>query len=305
MTPKTQVAVAHPAVVTPPPGSALIISNNAAVERSIKGFWRTANGNVPASWTIMGGFTGSGATQLATDGARDLWLARNGAGRDGEILEFSPTAVGNARPIFAIWEPICAGANGGQSRGIAVDSTNNVYVTVSSYPSGTCILVFPPGSTTASREIDDPHLMQPWNLMIRGKTIFVSDYSENAIYGYPLSSSGTVSPTFTIAGSITGLSRPMGFGFDGRGNLYVAQDSRVDVWNVGLSGNVAPSRTIVLQGSGTTAIAVGSLTLSAADVLGTSSEIVTYRVGDAGPTPLRTLIGPKTRIYTPYAILYR
>src|SRR5205823_13200320 len=77
-----------------------------------------------------------------------------------------------------------------------------------------------------------------------------NSYSHNvantSITVYAPGAGGTATPTATIAGGSTGLSRPAGIALDGAGNIYVSNfnNNSITVYAPGASGNATPTTTI-------------------------------------------------------------
>lgn len=308
--PSSQIALAsdvHPLLNgTPPPGQAMMIAN--ASTRTIEGFWRSANGNVGPRWTIGGSQTELVfPTYLAVDPTTEsLWVSQGAI--YNSILEFARDARGNVAPLVTIHDPLCSnGSNGSYS--LAVDTSGDLFVAVWAGAGNDCILMFPPGSQTATKEIDDPALMRPEGLIYSNGMLYVADMDANAIDGYPSTASGTTSPTFQITGAATQLKSPQSIGFDKDGALYVDQRDSATIlaYDHPVAGNMAPTRTIPIQTVGNVVgtMAASPLTLLVIAQDASGPIVETYRDISKGGAPLRSLGGTKTRLTLPKAIVLR
>lgn len=289
----------------PPLGQQIVVAN--FNDSSIRVWWRSATGNLPPAFTIVGPHTGfSNPIDLASDPTGNLYVE----GRQQNIVEFPPSARGDASPSESISHPACANGNGGFYR-LATDENGNLYVLVEAEAPPSCILVFAPGSIISNREIDDPGWRFPSGIAIGNGVLYIVDEQANAIEAYPEKSSGTVSPSMRIVGPKTRLSSPMRVGIDKNGGIYVQQQINSNVilaYDHPKSGDMAPTRTITAQSVNgfSTALTTGALTLA---VVGTAPDytpvVETYRDIASGGTPLHAISGNKTHLNNPKALLYR
>lgn len=300
------MSVAQPQLnKTPPPGQALLIGNSG--DRSIRGFWKSANGNVSPSWTITGSNTQIlGIESMALDPSGNLWIGQGA--NSVAIIEFAHDARGNATPLTVIGAPRCANGDAGNDF-LAFDPSGNMYVLLWTGPGTNCILVYAPGAKTASREIDDSSLVRPSGLVYSNGMLYTADMTSDAIDGYPASASGETSPTFQITGSATKLKSPASLGFDKDGALYVQQEDgtgTILAYDHPVSGNMAPTRTIAVQTNrgllGVMIVTPLTLLIDAASPTD-ADQIETYR--DIGGPVLRILGGAKTKLNGVSAMVVR
>jgi hypothetical protein len=224
-----------------------------------------ANGNVAPIRTIAGPNTGfiypATVWGTAIDAAGDLWavVVNLSTFTNGYLEEFAPGANGNVAPIATI-----AGSNAlnNNSDTVAIDAAGKIHQAIY----GISLLTFAPGSNGNVAPILD----------ISGSNAFPSsglyqmafDANGNqyvaqqsaagtdGIYGWSLSATGNVAPTFSLVGANTTLNTHVrGIAFDAGGYMYVSNSQNgiglplngptaINVFAPGASGNVAPVRVI-------------------------------------------------------------
>jgi hypothetical protein len=150
---------------------------------------------------------------LAVDSAGNMYVATNDLNSDGmynQVLEFPPGTTGStAMPARTITGPSTGLGQGGLN-GVAVDSSGNIYASISQTTAGVVnhIVVFAPGTT-----------------------------------------SGDQAPSRVISGTLTQLNNPSSMAFDAAGELFVqnapggAINPYVTVYPSSAANNVAPVRT--------------------------------------------------------------
>jgi secreted PhoX family phosphatase len=211
----------YPDAITVTPNYGIYVANalgGAGGNGSITWYAAGSNGNVSPSIVISGANTGlndpTGLALGTTQSVLYLYVLNASGGPDaaGSVTIYRAYTSGDPAPAQEI-----SGNSSGDQTGfnnpssIAVDSSNNIYVTND-------------GST--------------------------SDGADSVTI-YAASSNGNVAPTTTISGSNTELNLPNGIVIDSNGLIYVANDGSVNggidtitVYSPGSSGNVAPITTI-------------------------------------------------------------
>lgn len=228
-----------------------------------------SNANVTASATISSGSshdkTGLNLPDAVAVDSNGFIYAANilaGYNQNGSITMYAPGSNGNVAPVSTL-----AGPHTGLSGpiGIALDSSNNLYVLNDfSSPSGS-ITVYPPGfggdtaptwAIQGNDSKDQTGFDNPTAIAIDGSYIYVTN--EGSVSGfadsvtiYRLGTYGNVAPIATISGPLTQLNLPDGIALDSRGNIYVANEvyfggcnGLITIYPPGSNGNVAPSRVI-------------------------------------------------------------
>jgi sugar lactone lactonase YvrE len=166
------------------------------------------------------------------------------------VTSYPIGAAGNAAPTFG-QTGLCT------PFGIAVDSTNNVYITNvgtnDGYSSVTEYAAGSNGDTPPLNTIVGPHtgLDRPTGVAVSGGKIYVTNYGSyhgdvDSVTIYAAGVNGDTAPIATISGSNTRLSAPARVAVDVNGNIYVTNppDNTVTIYAPGSSGNVAPSNII-------------------------------------------------------------
>jgi hypothetical protein len=249
----------------------------------------TANGTVSPTATLTGPanvfFTG-----LAVDGAGNAYVGGetfgSGGGSGGppltsvEILVYAPGASGT-QPTRTITSSSFQ-VNQGGIDALAVDTSGNLYVSgILAAPNlGSGIAVFSP---TASANAVPTRIIggSATTLVGLGSVPIAVDpagniYISNAdplapesVLIFNSSANGNVPPTSTIGGPATTINSIQGLATDGAGNVYVSTTPsdpnalpEILEFSAGLTGNVAPTRTI--SGSATTMTESGNLALDSA-----------------------------------------
>ncbi len=175
----------------------------------------SSNGNVAPQVIIGGSSTGLNyPIGLAVDSANSLYALNASGGTDyaGSVTAYSYTSYGNVAPIVTIQGTNSSNQTGFEfPSGLALDSSNNIYVTNDGSVSG----------------------------------------GADSVTIYAAGSHGNVAPMATISGPLTQLNLPSGIAVDSSGNIYVANDGSdggnidsITVYPPGSNGNVAPTFSI-------------------------------------------------------------
>ena len=206
---------------------------------------------------IGGSNTGLNGPQYdAFDSAKKLYVTNYNAGTQvGSLTVYASQATGNVLPFAQI---AGVGSGIGYPRGVALDSTSNIYVAnVGAGPSFvSSVLVFPAGSNgqVAPGAVLTGALTGlnfPTGIKVDSKgLIYVANTGNGTITIYPAQSIGNAAPTTTIGGPNTepptGMQAPTGLALDSALNIYVADKAtnQILVFATGATGNVAPIRII-------------------------------------------------------------
>ncbi|MBV8172032.1 MAG: hypothetical protein JO219_08890 [Candidatus Eremiobacteraeota bacterium] len=169
-------------------------------------------------------------------------------------------------------------------------------------------------------------LLWPSGLAVdQSGTLFVANDGDLATGGqdsltvYAPNANGDAKPLRTIAGPLTGLTRPNGVAVDASGALYVANtgvsgsgesvvgQDRVLIFAPGASGDVAPVRFIkdaVIRPRGVALDGRGFIYISNYGAMVDAENSVTvYKMGaSADPAPVRRIAGSRTTLDTPLAL---
>lgn len=183
----------------------------------------TANGAAAATKTIAGSNTQiSSGGQIAVDAANNVYIPVGNTLVADSILMFNASATGNVAPTAVL---------GGTkttiyyARGVAVDTTGNLYV---------ASLAYNP-DTTGGAFNGTPSILE-----------------------FSAGSTGNVAPTRVISGTATGLGLFTSLRVDSAGNIYVNNAGTILKFGPTASGNVAPLASITTNvlGSSSGGIAV-------------------------------------------------
>ncbi len=216
--------------------------------------------NVPTQ-AITGGATGLNGTIGVAADSSDTYAANCGA---GNITAYAAGATGNALPVSTRGGFTCLAE-------LALDSSDNLYVTLPDQAAGIGIDVFAPGPNgNLIRQImgPDTQLNSPRPMAFdTSGNLYVGNSGAILVFGP--GASGDATPINVITGAATQLGRVTGLAFDSAGDLYATNCSNCSggsgatailVFAPGATGNQAPLR--VISGSNTrldapTDIAVG------------------------------------------------
>ncbi|MDQ6929733.1 MAG: NHL repeat-containing protein [Candidatus Eremiobacteraeota bacterium] len=189
----------------------------------------------------------------AFDSKKQLYVTNFNPGTQlGQVTVYASQATGNVIPLAQIFGN---GTGIGSPRGVALDSTNVLYVAnVGSGPNySSAILAYAPGATGNvppgfAIAGTSTGLNYPTGIKLDPKdNLFVANTGNGTITEYATHATGNVAPIAAIGGPNTGLQSPTGLSLDAQGNVYVADKAAnaIVVFAAGSSGNVAPIRTIV------------------------------------------------------------
>jgi sugar lactone lactonase YvrE len=303
-----------------PDGVALDSSANIYVSNhdSITIYAAGSNGNVAPLRSIKGVNTGLVAPgSIALDLSGDIYVANQfgGAEKSGSITVYTSGTNGNVAPKATI--------SGSKtqlnfSRGIALDSSGNIYVTnflassVTAYPAGS------DGNVAPSLTIGTPStgLAGPAGITLDSAgNIYVTNpfapfsASLGSITVYGAGSDADVAPIATIIDS--SLFGAIGIAVDSSGNIYVTNNfvlDEVTVFKAGRSGNVGPID--IIRGPSTRLSNPLAIALdSSGDIYvvnrgrDSTPSVTTYAPGSKGDAvPVAVLGGSRTGLLNPNAI---
>ncbi len=245
-------------------------------------FSPNANGNAAPIRSIAGANTGlTYPWDVTTDAADNLYVADY---LSNSIRIFTANASGN---VFAA--RVISGAATQLSRptGIDLDAQGNIYV--ANYSSNQ-INVYAPnasGNATPVRVIGGlaTKLSQPTHLRLVAGRLWVPNLGDSSVLAFDKDATGNMLPLSQLKGPATTLSTVWGVALDPRGNIYVANAAKVDMFAPNATGDVAPRRT--LAGTATTLTSAISIDLDSdwnlrvADAGGACLTFAPL----AGPTP--------------------
>ncbi|HEY3675887.1 MAG TPA: NHL repeat-containing protein [Candidatus Tumulicola sp.] len=205
-------------------------------------------GNAKPIARITGASTGlSYAQKIAVDASGNMYVANSDNGSSSpSVTVYAAGANGNATPLQTI-----AGANTGLSEayGIAVDNTNQIYVTNVSNSSVTVYAAGSNGNVTPEQTISGSNtgLHDPVGIALDASGDMYVANTNDSVTVYATGANGNVTPIRTITGNMTKLDSPRGVAIDATGNIYVANGSNsssVTVYAPGTKKNVKPIQTI-------------------------------------------------------------
>lgn len=173
------------------------------------------------------------------------------------LVSVAPAAAGaeDLTPIRTIID----NSGLGSPSGVARDSDGNLYVANNNFSSVTVYASGASGDAAPIRTIAGPAtgLQGPLALALDSTgNLYVAnaakDSDVNTVTVYGPGANGNVAPVRSISGSDTGLAQPSGLAVDASGDLFVTNadagpnpgDGSVTVYASGVSGNVAPIRSI-------------------------------------------------------------
>jgi DNA-binding beta-propeller fold protein YncE len=227
-----------------------------AYNSSVFIFPSSANGNVVPSTTISGVPTGLDYPNgIALDANGNIYVTNFGNFTPPSVTVYAAGASGNATATAII----SGAATGlGNPHGVAVDANGNIYVanrgnsSVTVYAAGTNGNMAPSATISgAATGLSNPHGLA----LDANGNIYVANSSggegSGSVTVYAAGAKNNATPTATITGSSTLLSRPNGIALDAQGNIYVANNgtATVLIYAAGSKNNVAP--TAMIGGSNT------------------------------------------------------
>jgi hypothetical protein len=211
--------------------------------------------------------SGSGTTtppplSLTSGGATSVYVVESPPSGNGSILQFSASANGTAAPSSTLTLPSSFLVDC-----VATDALGQIYVGGAlNSPSTTGeVLVYAAGSSgaaTPTRTITGGLgvLYSPESMVIdsSGQLYVLTGFTNNdGVVVYAANANGAATPVRTIQGPLTLFGADaISLALDPAGTIYVATigvggaAGQVYAFMPGLSGNVAPSRTITAGGSG-------------------------------------------------------
>ena len=255
-----------------------------------------SNGNVAPATTISGDKTGLALpVGIAVDSSGNIYSANAVIALIGgklkrltSITVYSAGSKGNASPVATI-----AGANTNLSpRGIAVDSSRNIYVTaafsIEMFSAGSNGNVSPALSITGA----DTGLSFPAAIALdSGGSIYVLNSSVQpsgipSVTTYPAGSSGDAVPSATITSNFTGIYGAYGVALDSVGNIYVINEDLsvgIAIYAAGSYANGVPPVSTIAGGNTGLGTPVGIAVDSSNNVFVLdTSDIKMYSAGSVG-----------------------
>ncbi len=257
---------------------------------------------------IGGSNTGlNGPQYLAFDATKHLYVTNFNPGTTfGQITEYAPQATGNVLPFAAIGG---SGSSVGDPRGVALNSTGNIYVTNVGAPpvQASSILVFPAGSSGAVPPINViagavTGLNFPTGIDLDSTgIIYVANTGNATLETFSATATGNAAPATAIGGPLTTLVSPAGLEVDGTGRILVADTaaSAVDIFASGASGNVAPVARIAGAAttlSGPSDVAVDSAGNIYVTNTGTGKILVFAPGANGNVAPTQSITAPGTLV---------
>lgn len=207
-------------------------------------FDKDATGNTPPKVTI----TMSDVGGIAVDVAGNMYAADTVLEK---IYVFAPDTLSGAAPELA---SRTIGVPGKAITGISIDAAGYIYA-VNGWGDNR-VSVYSPGTTDSAgsslvRTFTTHPLSEPngdsWGMALSNEgEIILPDGTQNLVSFYPKTGIGVVSPTRTIAGSLTRIEYPGGVAMDSEGRLYVASytNPKILIFAPDAFGNVAPIKVI-------------------------------------------------------------
>ena len=298
----------------PNPSNIYISSGAAGATRNtLTIFPASANGNVIPTGTLGGAATGLNLPNGLAFGSNNVLYVANGA---GSITEYPNGTSGNTAPSVTITSATLLAP-----QMIALDSTNNIFVTQNTATGGVdSVAGFAAASTGASAPAQliagaATGLSVPVGVALDSKgNVWVANSGNNSVTEYAVGSTGNVAPIATISGALTTLSGPTGIALDPTDNIEVANaNNTVTVFKVASTGNVAPTTTIA--GSGTLLNVPSELYVDANGVMyianngasgaGSNSVLEFLGTANGNALPLRDITGASTGLIQPFGVAAR
>jgi hypothetical protein len=310
-----------PAVAAASCAPCIYVANEAlGGEGSVTAYPLSAGGNVAWSRAIQGAKTGLGvASGVALDASGNIYVASGGA---NAVLVYAAASRGNAPAAEAI--------RGSKTRldhpsGVALDGGSNIFVANAGHgdsprPSVTVFAAGADGDVAPIRTISGSNtgLNSPSAVTFGPLgNLYVADRAARAILIFAPSSNGNVAPIRTISGEHTLMYEPSAIALDSAGELYVANyavspTGSVTVYAPGLSGNIAPIRSIYGPNTGIdlpTGIALDpsdNVYVANRDSEVGRGKLTAYTAGASGDVaPIQTILGSKTGLNRPSGIAIR
>lgn len=267
-----------------------------------------SSGNVIPTGTIAGALTGlNNPIGLTFNPAGVFYVANSGS-----INEYATGARGNAAPSTVI-------TNAALIRPLllALDATNNIYVTQNAASGGgvdsyQVYASAASGASVPTNTVTGAGLSTPVGIAVDSKgNVYVANNGNNSISIFAANSNGNAAPTSTISGAATGLANPTGLTLDPPGNIYVANaNGSIVIFKAGTTGNTAPIATIT--GSATFLNQPYELYLDATPKLyvanngatgaGANSALVFLPTQSGNAFPVQDITGSSTGLAQPIGI---
>jgi sugar lactone lactonase YvrE len=225
------------------------------------------------------------------------------------VLTFPTAANGDVAPASSV-----SGDDTGlsQPKGVALDSSGNIYVTnivnnsITVYPAGST------GNASPSATISglSTGLVNPAGIVIDSTGRIYVTNSNNSVTVYAAGSTGNVAPAATITGLSTGLVTPIGITLDSASNIYVASsgNNSIVVFAAGSTGNATP--TAVISGLSTGLATPSGIALDGSGdiyvtnaVSAPSASVLEFAAGSTGNVaPTSSISGSNTGLSVPFGI---
>ena len=244
---------AAPFPTATPSGPLLYVAD--AANNSIFIFARNATGVALPQTTISGvATTLIHPYPIAADSSGNIWVASHGPAP--VLLEFGPSAVGNAAPLITmtISSPSTPGTL--PVNGLAFDASGKVYVATG--PTNH-VMVFSGGATGAPAPIQDisgvsTQLNDAEGIALDSSgNIYTASRGSNAILEFAAGATGNVAPIRTIQGFFsTQLSSPVYVALDANGDIFALNSTSgiITEYGAGSRGDVAPIASFSRPGMG-------------------------------------------------------
>jgi len=238
---------------------------------SVSVFAAGSTGNVAPTATISGAGTGlSGPSGIALDSTGKIYVANSNG---NSITVYAAGATGNATPTVTIY-----GTNTGLSfpNGLALDSTGKIYVANEDNSTITVYAANPTYVPTKSPAIVS-EISSNFNVLNDAPTATISGTNTglscphalaldataniyivnagcdggNSVTVYAASATGNAAPTATISGKNTNFDNPNGIALDAEGDIYVGNQTSVEVYAAKPTGSVTTAPVYTLTGTTT------------------------------------------------------